>query len=272
MDPDPLNATLIRREDFHDDLAVFSVKFDDHDVPAFQPGQFTTLGLPKPVDPEAEKAETTKRRRRGPAMIKRAYSIASPATQTSHLDFYIVLVEDGEFTPKLWALREGDRVFMGDKITGHFTLDGVPTGKNLIMVGTGTGLAPYRAMYHTYKHDHRWERIVVFDGCRYARDLGYLPEFQRLAEEDDRLTYLPTVTREPDDAEWPGLRGRVTDHMQPASFEQVCGFPLRPEDCSVFLCGNPQMIDQLEEELTGLGFVTKDRKHPEGNIHLERYW
>ena len=59
---------------------------------------------------------------------------------------------------------------------------------------------------------------------------------------------------------------------EPAAFEKAVGVPLDPATCSVFLCGNPQMIDQVEGDLNARGFVTKDHKHPDGTLVFEWYW
>lgn len=262
------NATLLSRRVFNDELAEFRIRYNDHPVPEFKPGQYATLGLPQrgPV-PEGK----------SPKLVRRAYSVASPATDTEAMSFYIVKVQDGALTPSLFDLADGEKLFMSPRLGGHFTLDGVPDGKDLVMVGTGTGLAPFRSMYLTYRGDRvggrgRWNRFVMIEGCRYARDLGYSEEMQGYAREDPNFVYLPTVTREPDDAPWPGLRGRVNALLEPAAFEQHAGFALSPENAHVFLCGNPQMIDQVEADFESRGFVVQDRKHPDGNLHFERYW
>lgn len=287
MPKDPQNATLTQRIHAHDDLAFFRIKYNDHDVPDFEPGQFATLGLPDTTPPDPDKPV---RPGRGPKLIRRAYSIASPATQKDTLDFYIVRVDEGKLTPSLWDIQVGQTLFMNDKIGGHFCLptdpesedgrgaDGrFPTaGKTLVMVGTGTGLAPFRSMYLTYRdaapQDKRWDKFVLLDGCRNAADLGYYEELTGFAQADEDFIYLPTVTREPVDSSWPGHRGRVNALLEAQTFETTTGVPLDPATCEVFLCGNPQMIDQVEADLTQRGFQTKDRKHPDGNLHFERYW
>jgi len=256
MDQDPYNATLVERIDFNPELAEFRVKFDDGNVPDFHPGQFATLGLLAPPD-QQPKPDPTRKRQRGPKLIRRAYSIATPPKADDWIGFYIVKVDDGALTPKLFDMKPGDRLAMTSKITGHFTLEGVPDGKNLIMIGTGTGLAPYRSMYYAYRNTGRWQNYILFDGCRLARDLGYKPEFDAIQAEDPTFKYFPTVTREPEGLDYDGLRGRVTDHLAPEAFQKLAGFALSPENCDVFLCGNPQMIDQCEEMLTAKGFVTK---------------
>ncbi|MEM7627082.1 MAG: ferredoxin--NADP reductase [Planctomycetota bacterium] len=275
MPKDIHNATLIEREMVHEDLGFFRIKYNDHEVPEFEPGQFATLGLPDTTPPDPDKPV---RPGRGPKLIRRAYSIASPATERDALEFYIVRVEDGKLTPSLCEIEVGQTLFMNEKIGGHFTLPPAEEtrDKTLIMVGTGTGLAPFRAMYLTY-HDapaaeRRWADFVLMDGCRLARDLGYYDELNAIAEADEHFQYLPTVTREPDGSPWSGKRGRVNALLQADAFRATTGLDLSPESCHVFLCGNPAMIDQVEADLKDRGFVVRDRKNPTGNLHFERYW
>ncbi|MEO1235274.1 MAG: ferredoxin--NADP reductase [Planctomycetota bacterium] len=272
MPRDPHNATVVERVPIHESLAVFRVKYNDHAVPGFEPGQFATLGLPAPTP--SDPGDSGSGSPRGPKLVRRAYSIASPATQRDTLDFYIVEVDDGQLTPSLFHVEPGEALFMNPKIGGHFTLPDDTAGQTLVMVGTGTGLAPFRSMYLTYRdaEPRRWDKFVLLDGCRLARDLGYLDEMTALAEGDKDFIYLPTVTREPADSDWRGPRGRVHTLLEPAAFHNLTGLGLSPETCHVFLCGNPAMIDEAEASLNARGFHTRDRKHPEGKLHFERYW
>jgi len=264
------NARLAERIDIHPQLARFRVAPDDGLLPEFTPGQFATVGLPHRPDPETGERPTD--RKGNIKLVRRAYSIASPATTRDHLEFYIVEVDDGRLTHSLFHLHPGDRLHLGPKIAGHFTLDPVPTGKNLVMVGTGTGLAPFLSMYETYRNDNRWQNFVLMDGCRLAKDLGYLDRLNQYTADDPTFTYAPTVTREPEGSDYKGHRGRVNALLEPERFEKEFGFPLEPETCHVYLCGNPAMIDQVEADLVERGFVVENKEHPDGTLHFERYW
>jgi hypothetical protein len=92
-------------------------------------------------------------------LIRRAYSIASSSKATAYLEFFITLVRSGGLTPRLFALEPGDHVWLGPRITGTFTLDAAPADRDVVMVATGTGLAPYMSMLRTVLHDEPHRRF-----------------------------------------------------------------------------------------------------------------
>jgi ferredoxin--NADP+ reductase len=139
------------------------------------------------------------------------------------------------------------------------------------MVSTGTGVAPFMSMLRTYRGQNRWRRFVLINGVRVAADLGYRAELEQITREDPTVIYVPLATREPEGGSWTGLRGRVQTALEPATYQRLAGAPLDPAHCHVFLCGNPQMIDDVELLLGQRGFVT-DSRTGRGNVHFERYW
>lgn len=275
MNIDTLNATLIYRDDVTDGSSVIRVSRDDGSVPDFEPGQFITIGVPRldapapggggsQAPPDAAPGR--------PRLIRRAYSIASSPTVRDYLELYVVLVKEGRLTPRVWDMHPGDRLWMDDRAKGGFTLTEIPPDRDLIMVSTGTGLAPYMSMLRTYRGRSRWNRFVVIHGVRVAEDLGYRRELERISAEDLSVVYIPAVTREPQASAWRGVRGRVQGVLgDPAVYRRQVGGPLDPGRCHVFLCGNPEMIKTVTAMLGPRGFVTQARGRP-GNIHFERYW
>lgn len=257
-----LNASIVYRENLTDDLAVVRVKPDEGEVPEFEPGQFITIGLPKPV--EGGGAPSGR-------LVRRAYSIASAPSQRGYVELYLVLVEKGKLTTRLWELGDHGRVWMDDTAKGHFTLGDAPSDADMVMVSTGTGLAPFVSMLREYRGKGRWRRFIVIHGARFAHDLGYRAELEAVSKEDASVVYIPTVTREPEGSEWKGLRGRVQAVLDEPVFSEHAGVPLDPGSSHVFLCGNPQMIEEVQTTLEGRGFVTQ-KKDQQGNIHFERYW
>ncbi len=252
------NAELVARQDWTDGLATFSVRPLDWEFPTFVPGQFTNLALPEGDDWDAETG----------ANIRRAYSIAStPGAET--VDFFIRRVDDGALTPRLFDLPIGGKLFLEQRCAGHFTLTGAADSEDLILVGTGTGVAPYRPMLYDRSARARFGRTIILYSDRYVRDLGYVEEFREM--EDESFRFFPTITgQEPADA-WDGLRGRVNKFLEPEAYEALTGKPLSPDRCQIFLCGNPQMIVDVQEKLAPLGFQ-RHRKRDPGQLHMEKYW
>ncbi len=253
------NATIISRVDTGPDLMIIRVRPDVGEVPEFLPGQYAELAFPSDDGTASQR------------LVRRAYSIASAADVRDHFEFYVVHVPDGVVTPKLWTTREGGRLWLGSKVKGKFTLDGIPPKKDLVMVATGTGIAPYVSMIRSYRGVGRWRKVIVIHGARLAHDLGYRAELEELSGKDDSIVYIPTLTREPEGSSWRGFRGRVLEVLAPEVFLKLVGEPLDPAQCEVFLCGNPQMIDDAEELLKSRGFREHHKKNP-GNLHFERYW
>lgn len=283
---DPLNAKIVEKQLFHDTLGIFRIAYEGEGPKKdFEAGQFANLALmppPEVIEAQAKaeaqaeaKGQAPVRRRPGRVkLVRRAYSIASPPREKRWLEFYIVAVDEGSLTPRLFDLEVGDRLFMDNKMKGHFTLKDVPDGKTLVTVATGTGLAPFLSMYKQYKDTPgRFNKFVFIHGVRVEEDLGYRDELVQMAKEDPRVVYLPAVSRAPEHSTYTGYRGRVTSMFSDGTYERAMGRPLDPQQDHVFLCGNPAMIDQLEAELVERdGFIVKSPRQKDGNLHFERYW
>jgi ferredoxin/flavodoxin---NADP+ reductase len=265
----PYNATVIGREEINPQLLVFRVQ-SDATLFDFKPGQFAVLGLlgSESRVPEAASEETTPPPDK---LIRRAYSIASSSVERRYLEFYLALVTSGQLTPRLFALRPGSRLFLGPKASGVFTLDRVPPDKAIVLIATGTGLAPYISMMRTMLVNETQRRFVVLHGARFGWDLGYRGELESLARLRPNLTYIPSITRPEQDPSFHGHMGRVQALLEQGVIEKESGITLEPSQADVFLCGNPDMIKAVKGMLEGRGFNTGESGKP-GNIHVEEYW
>ena len=240
------NATLVRREDDTDELARFWVRFEG-DVTPFEPGQYMTTGVM--VDGK---------------LLQRPYSVASAPqiAGTEGYEFYIRLVPVIQFTTALWRLPIGHRMRMiGPK--GKFLLE-PDDDRTHLYVSTGTGIAPFICMIGDTMRQGDPRRTVVLHGCSFNEELGYRDYLEELERDGTYpVQYVPTISRpnDPRNAGWTGRTGRV-EHVVAA----VCkDLGLKANKTVVYICGNPEMILNVESELMNRGF-------PEFHVKKELYW
>lgn len=263
------NSTVIERHDMADDLAVFRVK-PDGELFSFLAGQYTVIGLPASA-PRCDSNGNGEETAGTDKLIRRAYSIASSSKVNEYVELYVTLVRSGELTPRLWELRPGDRIWLSPGAKGHFTMNDLPPDKNVVLVGTGTGLAPYIAMIRDYHRCDVGRKFIVVHGARYVRELGYREELEGLDRDCGTLVYIPTVSRPDASDDWRGHVGRVQSLFGDGTIDDSLGEPLTPENTHVFLSGNPEMVEDLEGILTQTGYTVHGPRSP-GSLHVERYW
>jgi ferredoxin--NADP+ reductase len=267
-----LNAIVAETTRITSDAIVLQVIPDGWELDEYSAGQFVVLGLPFSApridlsDPDTEEMEDQNK------MIVRAYSIASSSKQRQYLEFYISLVRSGALTPRLFALQKGDRLHLGTKFSGMFTLDDIPPTSHLVMLATGTGIAPYMSMIRTSMNPESGRKVAIMHGAGHSWDLGYRSELSTLDLLLDNFHYIPTITR-PDDEliPWGGHSSYLQDLWQQGVVADAFGQAPTKDDTHIFLCGNPQMITTTVPLLTADGFSEHSRKQP-GEIHLEKFW
>ncbi len=204
--------------------------------------------------------------------LLRAYSIASPAWE-EHLEFFSVKVSDGALTSRLQHLEVGDHILLSRKTTGTLVADALEPGAHLLMIGTGTGLAPFLSILRDPETHERFSHIVVAHTVRQKEELAY----QMLLEEDihddevfgellaNRFTYYPTVTRGSFHRQ-----GRVTDRMRDGRFSADIGLPVDEIGASRWMiCGSIAFNQEMIEILEALGLREGTRNHP-GQFVVER--
>jgi ferredoxin--NADP+ reductase len=153
-----------------------------------------------------------------------------------------------------------------------FTLREVPPDQDLVMVATGTGLAPYMSMLRTELLAHTGRKIALLVGARHSWDLGYSRELFTMQRESPNLTVLRIVSRPKEEREpWTGFVGHVQHLWAGGVLAEAWGRRPTPADTHVLLCGNPAMIDDMTRLLQGEGFRVHEKGAP-GQIHVERYW
>ncbi len=253
-------------------LAVFRLKPPDGPIVEFEAGQYITLG------DDVMKEE-------GMKFVPRPYSVASSPLVKDSIEFYIVQVDGGEFTPHLFSKKVGEALwYMGPK--GKFTLSRT-RASHLVFICTGTGLAPYISMLRTLKSSgqSRGKVITLMYGNRTSVEMGYRDELRGYEVDPDfDFVFLPTVSRPEDDKWWNATmgRGRVNDTLRhilgmpregklepvlPAHQNRDVLIERMPRGRTAFyLCGNPQMITDGKGALAHVSWA--DDHH----IFSEDYW
>lgn len=266
-----LNARVLQRIEVTPELMILRIVPEGWELPSFTPGQFAVLGLPASAprhplsDPEDPPPDPGK-------LIRRAYSVASAPEEKDYLELYITLVGSGSLTPRLWALRPGDPIWLGKKFSGLFTLDDVPDGFHVVLMATGTGLAPYMSMLRSFLLHDASRRVAVLHGARHSWDLGYRSELATLNRLFDNFDYVPTVSRPfQESPSWPGECGYVQELWRRRAVAERWGFKPTPGNTHVFLCGNPAMIDEAITMFEQDGYRQHSSRTP-GEIHVEKYW
>ena len=256
--------TVLDVRHWTDDYFSFTTTRDDGF--RFDNGQFVMIGL------EIPQPDGTTR------PLLRAYSIAS-ANWEEQLEFFSIKVPDGPLTSRLKDIRPGDAVLIGRKPTGTLLIHDLHPGRNLYLLGTGTGLAPFLAVVKDPETYQRFERVVLAHGVRSARDLAYrdyivneLPHHEYLGEQiAAKLRYYPAVTREPFAFDGRAQRGRLTELMGSGQMATDLGLePLDPAHDRAMICGSPQMLADFRALLDSRGFEAAPKIGVPGQYVFER--
>ena len=241
-------AQINKRVDFAPDLWMFRIRAEG--TFNFVPGQYATLGV-----------EDSGRR------VERPYSIAS-APSEDEVEFFFELVPEGRLTPLLHKMQPGDRLLMRKSPKGHFSLDTQKGRSNHLLISTVTGVAPFVSYVRSLCKD--WKegkydgahKLYLLNGASRPWELGYLDELMRFAQEVPWFTYVPTVSRPWDHAEWKGEIGRADDVLR----KYADRWGVDASNSLAYLCGHPQMIEHSKAILKRRGFTES------GAIKEEVYW
>lgn len=234
---------------------LFSFRTNRETSFRFKNGHFIMMGLPQEERP-----------------LMRAYSIAS-ANYEDELEFFSIKVPDGALTSQLKNVVVGDTILLSKKPTGTLLQDNLLPGKNLYLLSTGTGLAPFMSIIKDPEIYENFDKVILTHGVRYVSELAYseriideLPNDEFLGEEiTNKLIYYPTVTREAF-----SNQGRLTDLMTSGKLFNDIGLPsFNIETDRFMICGSPAMLKDCCTMLDERGFK-ESRQGNVGQYVIER--
>jgi ferredoxin--NADP+ reductase len=210
----------------------------------FKTGEFIMLGL---NDPDSGKP------------IMRAYSIVS-TKYDDYLEFYSIKVPNGPLTSKLQNIKIGDEILLSKKPTGSLVIDYAYQKKNLVLLSTGTGIAPFVSMVRDPETYDKYENVYLFHTVRQQRELAHKVGLVRLQSEMfPNLEYIDTVTEE--DYVRPGRFWHYIEDYLPGGFDK--------ERDAVMVCGSPELNKYCRNYFTGMGWEEGNQGEM-GDFLLER--
>jgi NAD(P)H-flavin reductase len=178
-------------------------------------------------------------------MVTRSYSISSNPNEKGFFSLCVKLLPDGKGSTFLKNLNLGDgAAFMGP--FGHFTL--TDSKKPVLMVATGTGLAPFMGMIPFLFEQGFDQPITLVFGVRHQEDLFYLDQLKTWEDSHPNFKALVTLSQASED--WTGLHGRVTDHLEEAT--------ANPSNLQVYICGNGDMVKTVKTLMEEKGILKED--------------
>ena len=266
--------------------AIILRVFPDFPIRKFLPGQYGSLGLASNLQKDK--------------LIKRAYSIGSSILNDSndslvdqkkikYLEFYINKVdkinkEREQITPKLFSLKDGDRIFCGEKIVGHYILKDIDRYDNILLISTHTGESPNNTILNHVLKNYKTIKICNLN-CSPSHNWPslYTDKHNILMEKNSNYNFIQKY----DNNSYEKLTKFFDDYLinKNETASQI-GFKFNKENILIMLCGDPKMIGApikkggWEYEYPDSGLIKSFEKFglelstrfKKGNIVYESYW
>ena len=231
---------------------TFSFKTTRKFLNEFKNGEFVMIG----IEHEGRK-------------LMRAYSFVS-ANNEDHLEFLSIKLKDGLLTSKLQNIEVGDEILVRDKSTGTLIIDDLMPGRNLYLVSTGTGLAPFMSIIKDPKTYERFDRVVLTHTVQYPQELAYRSDLESFNVKYEKVTqgrflYFNTLTK----AKWP-REGRITNWIKNEKLTSEIGYEIIDAKSDRFMvCGSTALNSDLIEYFESMGMLKGNTKTP-GEFVVEK--
>lgn len=181
--------------------------------------------------------------------LTRSYSIATISDEPNVLEFHIRHLPKGRFSEWVHQELKVGNSLMVSEAKGHCFYLPERSEQGLLLLGTGAGLAPLEGILtDALKHGHSGS-IYLFHGCREVEDLYRIEEMRKLAEKHDNFFYTPCISGNHVPEGF--ARGRVGEVMISVLPENLKGW-------RVFLCGHPDMVNQMRRQVFMKGVSSRD--------------
>jgi len=240
-------GNVLQRLDWTEGL--FSLKIQA-DIKPFMPGQFASLAM----DIEDKR-------------VAKPYSFINSSIEQP-LEFYISSVPNGILTTHLKQLNENDKIWIKSSANGLFTVEEIPTAKNLWLFSSGTGIGPFLSILNANKVWDKFQHVILIHAVSEASGLNYQDQIHLLQQQYQQLSVVNFVSREQISNT---INGRIPTAIEDGRLENSANLELLPSNSHCMLCGNPGMVKDTTTTLINRGFKKHRRRSP-GQITTEKYW
>ncbi len=187
--------------------------------------------------------------------LLRAYSVVSP-NHENHLEFLSIKVPNGPLTSRLQYIKNDDEILINSKPTGTLVCDYLLPGRNLFLLSTGTGLAPFMSIIRDPETYEKFDKIILTHTVRNPKELAYEDMLRKLNSDEiysevtkGKFVYFNTVTRD----KWPRT-GRITQWIRENKLWNEVGVDrFDPKQDRVMICGSEDMTNELKSMFEKLG-------------------
>ena len=228
---------------------TFSFKTTRKFFNEFKNGEFAMIG----IEHEGKK-------------LMRAYSFVS-ANHENHLEFLSIKLKDGLLTSKLQKIKVGDEILVRDKSTGTLIIDDLLPGRNLYLIATGTGLAPFMSIIKDPKTYERFDKVVLTHTVQYPEELAYRSDLESFNVNWEKITqgrfiYFNTLTK----TQWP-REGRITNWIKSEKLASEIGCEgIDAKSDRFMVCGSTGLNTDLIEYFESIGLHQGNSKTPGGFV------
>ena len=231
--PENFQARCLRITRLNPKILEYEFEVLEHDF-NFKAGQFVMMNFDSLIDEQKK--------------LSRAYSI-STGPKPNRFELCVEIVPGGQAGAYFSAMQEGQVV----DFKGPFGMCSIkPENKNdLLMVATGTGIAPIKSILEDLAGRGDKRQVEVYFGLRYEEDVFYKQEISDLVGQFPNSKFVLTLSKP--SSGWSGASGRVTDYILGQGFR---------DNLDIYLCGNGNMIRDIRSHAI-VEDVNKNQIHVE---------
>ena len=227
------DAVITSMKNLTDDTFLLTVKLDNNEVLNSHAGQYGTLKVEELDKP-------------------RAFSFAKAPTseKKGEYSFFIKQVPGGKFSEYLEKDRSGQKITLSGPM-GQFKID--DSDEDMVCIAGGSGMSAINAIVEDAAFNKVKRNCYFFYGARQQKDLYLVDEISKISNiwaKGYTFKFIPVLSEEPEDSDWTGGRGFVTDYFKDNYLKTGV---VKAESCKAFFCGPPPMINAGAKVLEDAG-------------------